>query len=287
MEGSTMGEDVASREEFLITELESFQKQYDDDVETYFRNNNETKGKLAFSRWEKRFRDFLNNELPGLSNEYLNFTREQRQNELSAWSGATQLDNWNNTIGNAVKTYLQMTIDDIRKGKFVSFAETQPTPALAKDFEMTQSIFVVHGHDEEMKQSVARTLEKLDLEPLILHEQPNGGRTVIEKLMDYGQIASFAVVLLSPDDLAHQVSEDPTKAQYRARQNVILELGFFLGKLGRSQVVVIHKEADKFEMPSDFAGVLFVPYDSRGTWQFELVRELKEAGYKVDANVLT
>ena len=150
-----------------------------------------------------------------------------------------------------------------------------------------QSIFVVHGHDEEMKQSIARALERLELKPLILHEQPNGGRTVIEKFMDYGEIASFAVILLSPDDLAYQVGEDSAKARYRARQNVILELGFFLGKLGRDRVIVIHREADKFEMPSDFAGVLFVPFDNRGTWKFEMVRELRAAGYSADANALT
>lgn len=152
---------------------------------------------------------------------------------------------------------------------------------------MEQSIFVVHGHDEEMKQSIARALEKLGLKPLILHEQPNGGRTVIEKFMDYGEIASFAVILLSPDDLAYQAGADPSTARYRARQNVILELGFFLGKLGKDRTVVIHREADKFEMPSDFAGVLFVPFDNRGTWKFEMVRELKAAGYNADANALT
>jgi hypothetical protein len=152
---------------------------------------------------------------------------------------------------------------------------------------MEQSVFVVHGHDEEMKQSVARALEKLGLHAIILHEQPNSGRTVIEKFMDYGQVASFAVVLLSPDDLAYGKDEQPSDARYRARQNVILELGFFLGKLGRSRVVVIHREVERFEMPSDYAGVLFVPYDQRGTWQYELLRELKAAGHAVDANALT
>lgn len=152
---------------------------------------------------------------------------------------------------------------------------------------MEQSVFVVHGHDEEMKQSVARVLEKLGLEVIILHEQPNKGRTIIEKFMDYGEVASFAIILLSPDDLAFGKDEDPNMARYRARQNVILELGFFLGKLGRSRVIAIYREAERFEMPSDYPGVLFVPYDRRGTWQFEIVRELNAAGYQVDANVLT
>lgn len=149
-----------------------------------------------------------------------------------------------------------------------------------------ESIFIVHGHDEEMKQSVARTLEKLGLKIIILHEQPNKGRTIIEKFMDYSGVASFAIVLLSPDDLVYQSGADPSQARYRARQNVVLELGFFLGKLKRSRVAVIHKEAERFEMPSDYLGVLFIAFDRKGDWKFKLVRELKEAGYQVDANVL-
>jgi predicted nucleotide-binding protein len=148
-----------------------------------------------------------------------------------------------------------------------------------------ESIFIVHGRDEELKQAVARAVEMLGLKAIILHEQPNEGRTIIEKFMDYGQVASFAIVLLSPDDVAYSGDEEEGKARFRARQNVILELGFFTGKLGRSRVLVIHGEAEKFEMPSDYSGVLFVPYDQKGTWRFELVRELKAAGYKADANV--
>ena len=151
---------------------------------------------------------------------------------------------------------------------------------------MEGAVFIVHGHDDEMKEATARLLGKLRLHAIVLHEQPNKGRTVIEKFMDYGQVASFAVVLLSPDDLAHGKDEEPENARYRSRQNVILELGFFLGKLGRPRVVVIHKQAERFEMPSDYSGVLFVPFDDRGTWRYELVRELKAAGYSVDANAI-
>ena len=92
--------------------------------------------------------------------------------------------------------------------------------------EFSNNIFIVHGHDNEMKQTVARTLEKLDLEPIILHEQANEGRTIIEKFMDYSDV-SFAVVLLSPDDLAYPKEQSYEDAKFRARQNVILELGFF------------------------------------------------------------
>jgi hypothetical protein len=152
---------------------------------------------------------------------------------------------------------------------------------------LTKAIFIVHGHDLEMKQSVARVVEKLGLEAIILHEQPNKGRTIIEKFMDYGSVASFAIILLSPDDIVLEKGKDISTGQFRARQNVILELGFFVGKLGRSNVIVIYRETDRFEIPSDLAGVLYVPYDDRGNWQFQLVKELKAAGYDVDANALT
>lgn len=146
-------------------------------------------------------------------------------------------------------------------------------------------VFIVHGHDDSMKLAVARTLEKLELEPIILHEQPNLGRTIIEKFTDYSGV-SFAVVLLSPDDIGHSRNAPPEQALLRARQNVILELGYFLGKLGRERVIALYRSDEKFEMPSDYSGVLYVAFDAAERWQFDLVRELKASGYNVDANRL-
>lgn len=151
--------------------------------------------------------------------------------------------------------------------------------------EQSNRVFVVHGHDDSMKLAVARTLEKLGLHPIILHEQPNLGRTIIEKFTDYSGV-SFATVLLSPDDIGYPRNAPPEEAKYRARQNVILELGYFLGRLGRERVVVLHRQEERFEMPSDYSGVLYVPFDSTGRWQFDLVKELKACGYNVDANRL-
>jgi len=149
----------------------------------------------------------------------------------------------------------------------------------------SRKIFVVHGHDEEMKQAVARTLEKLQLEAVILHEQPNQGRTIIEKFINYSDV-SFAVVLLSPDDMAYPKDSSPKDAKPRARQNVVFELGFFIGKLGRERVFVLYREVENFEMPSDYSGVLYIPYDDSKRWEIELVKELKACGYNVDANKL-
>lgn len=146
-------------------------------------------------------------------------------------------------------------------------------------------VFVVHGHDDALKQTTARLLEQLDLDAIILHEQPNIGRTIIEKFEDYSDVP-FAVVLLTPDDMAYPRDADPKEGRPRARQNVVLELGFFLGRLGRKRVAALHKGNERFELPSDYTGVVFIPVDDAGKWQFDLVRELKASGVEVDANLI-
>ncbi len=146
-------------------------------------------------------------------------------------------------------------------------------------------IFIVHGKNEAMKQAVARVLEKLDIEPIILQEQANEGRTIIEKFVESSNVG-YAIVLLSPDDYGYSVEAKAKKAMLRARQNAILELGFFVGKLGRNRVMALYQQAENFEMPSDFLGVAYTAFDVNGNWQLQLVRELRANGYKVDANKL-
>lgn len=158
------------------------------------------------------------------------------------------------------------------------------TPAAASNREVaSRKVFVVHGHDEGLKQTLARLLEKLDLKAIILHEQPNKGRTLIEKFEDYADV-SFAVVLLTPDDMGYSVASDPSAARPRARQNVVLELGFFLGQLGREHVTPLFAGAEDFEKPSDYDGVTYIPIDPAGAWQYHLARELRAAGIEVDTN---
>ena len=149
---------------------------------------------------------------------------------------------------------------------------------------LTNEVFVVHGHDEEMKQAVARVLSQLGLKPVILHEQPNHGRTLIEKFERNADVG-FAVVLLSPDDMSYLKTADHKSAKPRARQNVILELGYFIGKLQRERVFTL-KRPGELELPSDIAGVVYNDYDPAGHWKFLLARELAAVGYKIDANVL-
>ena len=147
----------------------------------------------------------------------------------------------------------------------------------------SQDIFLVHGRDEEMKNIVARFIEKCRLKPIILAEQADEGRTIIEKFEASSNVG-FAVVLLSPDDvggLAPEATEDPI-LQNRARQNVILELGYFVGKLGRPFVCALKK--GDLELPSDFSGVVYTPFSADEGWKIKLAREIKAAGIEIDLN---
>jgi predicted nucleotide-binding protein len=144
----------------------------------------------------------------------------------------------------------------------------------------SSKVFIVHGHDEACRESVARFLEQQGIQPIILHEQASKGRTIIEKLEAHADV-DFAIVLLTPDDVGSVAdSQEPLKP--RARQNVILELGYFIGKLGRDRVCAIHK--DSVALPSDILGVVYVPFDRGSGWKLLLGKELREAGIAVDLN---
>lgn len=142
-----------------------------------------------------------------------------------------------------------------------------------------KDVFIVHGHNEELKEKVARTLEKLKLNPIILHEQSNEGQTVIEKIEKHSNV-NFAVVLLTYDDYGNVKSE--REKNKRARQNVILELGYFIAKIDRKNVMPLYEKG--VELPSDISGILYTLIDETENWKFRLVKELKSAGYQVDAN---
>jgi DNA-binding NarL/FixJ family response regulator len=145
---------------------------------------------------------------------------------------------------------------------------------------LQQRVFIVHGHDDEAKETVARFIEKLGLRAIILHEQPNRGQAVIEKFEDHANVA-FAIVLLTGDDVGAS-EKSPKDLRPRARQNVIFELGFFAAKLGRRRVCALLK-AD-IEVPSDYQGVIYITMDRSGGWRTQLAGELKSAGLDVDLN---
>ena len=146
-----------------------------------------------------------------------------------------------------------------------------------------QRVFIVHGHDHGLKNGVARFVTAVGLEPIILHERPNQGQTVIEKFEREAD-AGFAVVLCTADDLAesqraleaHTGSVDKTALRLRARQNVIFELGYFVGRIKRSRVAILLDQ--DVELPSDLSGVIYI---SRANWGTELFKAFMDTGYSI------
>jgi len=233
-----------------------------------------------FRDWDNEVADWLEREFPGsgfsaewsamapsplvvggtIFNDYvdwINFYRviDQRQKSLAR-------------IPNKVASYKRLS--KFREGEKVSSPDNR-------------KVFVVHGHSNDHKESVARFLECLDLEPIILHERANEGQTLIEKFEKNADVG-FAVILLSGDDRGGTRETPFEEQETRARQNVILELGFFWGRLGRNQVCpLLGKGVSK---PSDFDGVGYVALDDAGAWKNELAREIDAAGIEIDEGLL-
>ncbi len=141
-------------------------------------------------------------------------------------------------------------------------------------------VFIVHGHDDLAKQEMARLVTDLGFEPIILHEQASGGKTIIEKIEDYSNVG-FAVVLYTPCDKGGK-DLDPIDLQSRARQNVVFEHGYLIGKLGRENVCALVRGS--VETPNDISGVVYVPIDPHGAWKYALADEMSNSRYPVDKN---
>ena len=144
-----------------------------------------------------------------------------------------------------------------------------------------QRVFIVHGQDHAARDAVAEHTTNWGLKPIILDKQPNKGRTIIEKFEDCADEANFAIVLFTPDDVGASV-KNRTDLRPRARQNVILELGYFIKALGRQQVCILYKEG--VELPSDIYGVVYVPLDDAGEWRQKVIREMGAAKILVNVN---
>jgi predicted nucleotide-binding protein len=154
-------------------------------------------------------------------------------------------------------------------------------PQVQGRFDESQSlarsrVFIVHGHDEETRAMVYAYLQELGVQPIVLQDQPNLGRTIIEKVEQHADV-DYAVVLFTPDDVGRKALSDQAD-QARARQNVIFELGFFIGTLGRNKVCLLYRRST--EIPSDLQGVAYVSLEN-DIWREELVREMRGAGVEV------
>jgi len=166
------------------------------------------------------------------------------------------------------------------------FEEPLQLPSLAGAAPVSSAVsarraaFIVHGHDGEAREATARVLETLGVEAIILHEKPNEGRTILEKFERHSN-APYAVVLLTGDDVGGKAADALSP---RARQNVVLELGFFWGSLGRERICVLYERG--VELPSDLHGLVHVEIDKAGAWRYQLAAELRSAWPDIDLNLL-
>lgn len=150
-------------------------------------------------------------------------------------------------------------------------------------------VFVVHGHDNIAKDLVAGFLSSHELKPIVLHRQADRGRTLIDKFEKHASGVGYAVILFTPDDMGakkpKRLTENILKElRPRARQNVVFELGFFVGQLGRENVRVLHNKG--VEILSDFAGVLYTQFNPKSdAWKIELHREISAAGLPIKKSI--
>lgn len=173
---------------------------------------------------------------------------------------------------------LQSALQEDRYGELRTAESRNKSPALSN------RVFVVHGHDSALKTDVERFVREIGLEPVVLHRQPDGGATIIEKFEKNSDVG-YAFVLLTPDEVAYTVDQEPLpdaerKKEHRARPNVILELGHFIGRLGRERVCCLRKGA--VAVPSDLHGVVYKEVgESVESQAYAIIRELRAVGYNI------
>lgn len=261
----------------ILTVLDEFKAELEHIVVKLKSDNNDTLAFERFKRWDERLYDYIAKEISPAEAKSV-----AKIKPVGLIATQNLFNDFMVNYGKGAFSRLTALHETVEKGQIVK-AISQPinktTPSIA-----TKKVFLVHGHDNEIKNEVARFLEKpeLGLEVIILHEQPNQGRTLIEKFEDYATEGAFAVILLTPDDIGGEKScNEIEKLHPRARQNVIFEFGFFHGTLGRSRVCALCKDV---ELPSDLSGVVYISL--HGNWKFDLAKEIKNAGIQIDLNKL-
>ena len=152
--------------------------------------------------------------------------------------------------------------------------------------EKNRNVFVVYGHDLNARTQLEAMLRRWDIEPLIIDQLVSSGQTIIEKLEENTDKVQFGIVLATPDDIGYSKGKEECK-KYRVRQNVILELGMLLSKVGRSKVAILLSQAEEMEKPSDIDGLIYIPFTNNvEEAKVSLAKELQRNGYEIDITKL-
>jgi predicted nucleotide-binding protein len=264
----------------IIERLNELRDRLDGDVAAAFQVN-ANEGEYRLKAWIQMFKLFAAKNLPNELNETGKFISEDGYISLAHWETAYPV--YKRKSGDKIHAYLKSLIRQIADDEY----EFTPIHKKVKQVEVTpkaisKNVFLVHGHNKEVKHETARFIQKLGFEPIILDEQASGGSTtIIEKIEEYSDTTDFAIVLYTADDLGEtKALAEIGTLQARARQNVVFEHGLLIGKLTRKNVVPL--VAEGIEIPNDISGVVYI----RDDWKTKIALEMKKAGYDVDMNKL-
>jgi predicted nucleotide-binding protein len=236
------------------------------------------KNQIDFSNWNDYNSEYLKHAFNKENNEYKRIYDKISFYSLRVnTSTQQQLEQFKEQINLVLNNLIQLRAktDLLKSTVEEKYAVTEKSLSLDKS-----EVFIVHGHDDAAKNKTARFIEKLGLKPIILHEQPSGSKTVIEKIEAYSNVG-FGIVLYTPCDIGTKNEEKPN-LKNRARQNVVFEHGFLIGKIGRENVCALVK--DEIETPNDISGVVYVKMDDEDAWHLKIARELRNSGYNIDMN---
>lgn len=225
--------------------------------------------------WKTRCRNLIG-QVTG-ENSPSNLLVQQGLSFRTSGNLPAEFEKTKSTLLLALRTALKAVEEDI-------FGELRSNKSKGGSPALSNKVFVVHGHDQSLKTDVEQFIHQIGLEPIVLHRQPDKGRTLIEKFEQNSDVG-YAFILLTPDEIAYTVDQetlpDPSrKKEKRSRPNVIFEFGYFAGKLGRDRVCCLYKEG--VDLPSDLDGLVYKKIDGSIESQgIAIVRELKAAGYKI------
>jgi predicted nucleotide-binding protein len=229
-----------------------------------------TYGKPEFSAWHTKTERFLTNKFGIGSVELRNF--KHRLFGPAVFVSGVAHDDSIECVRDLETTILEL------KDYLSEEMEDDMNTEVKTNFVVPNRVFIVHGHDGELKEAIARLIENQGIEAIILSEQANRGKTIIEKFEKYSDVGA-AIALFTNDDIGRAKNESDDKP--RARQNVVFEAGYFMGKLGRDRIVIVAERG--VEIPSDLKGVV---YTSKSDWKTDVCRELKAMNYNIDFNKL-
>lgn len=270
----------------IIDEIEKLQHRLKSEVFNAYEKKGFLYGDKRFDAFKRVFIKTISDIIPS---ETYNVNKSLTQYGYSINRFESDGYNFWKNKGDKVNAYLESLILDIKNDEIdltikKTVPETETHPIMKEKTKKPQKnnkVFIVHGHDGEVKSRTARFIEKLGFEAVILHEQASRGKTIIEKIETYTDVG-FAIVLYTPDDTGNDIeSAGNGKYNLRARQNVVFEHGYLIAKIGRENVVPL--VTDNIELPNDISGVVYV---SDSTWEVEIAKEMKQSGYDVDFNKL-